>query len=143
MKKIEKTISLLSPLVLALVLLAVKTTAGIQHSGATFSVVQFFFLDNLEFSITIGLLVVQSAIAFIIFVSENQQRLSGKWDVRLVPNNWKGKESPGIIGHGRMYLAKSPYGDKDFAGYLHVTFLNQENTALHKGIYEIRLALQK
>lgn len=140
---IRKTLLLISPLFLAMILLFVKTTVGILNQGKNFNILQFYFADNLEFSMAIGLILIEFVIALITFNSETQQKLSGKWEVRFVPVNWKGQTDPRVIGKGSMYLAKSPYSPANFVGYLHVTYFNESNAPIMKGIYEIRISLRR
>lgn len=141
--RIRKTLLLVSPLFLATILLFVKTTVGILNQGKSFDVLRFYFADNLEFSMAIGLILTEFAIALIIFSSETQQKLSGKWEVRFVPANWKGQTDPRVMGRGNMYLAKSPYSHTNFVGYMHVTYWDGTNTLLSKGFYEVRIGLRR
>lgn len=131
------------PLVLALslVLFRVWTEVG---AGTRFDAYHFFVVENLEFSITVVIVVIESLVAFVLLMLEAQRKLAGRWEVQFVPCNWKGKrDAVPLRGEGRMYLARSHYSESDFVGYMHVRYWGPQRRVVHRGIYQMHLDLHR
>jgi hypothetical protein len=136
----SKKILVIAPILVALVLLMIKIVDTAKNQGSSFDIYAYFE-DNLDFTITIGIIVLQAFFSGLSDFLELKDPIPGKWDVEIIPTVWKGQSDAKVIGKGSMLLSKAPYSEKRYVGYLQLVYKNSQNTEIIRGLYEITFTL--
>jgi len=132
---------LAAPLAVAVLLFFAVSALALRDQGKNFDPLRFYLVDKREFLMTIGIIAVEFAVKF---YAETRPDLSGRWNVRYFPANWKGRTGPkiiGIIGKGEAYLSRSS-DSAEFTGLMYLVYKNSGDIVLHKGVYDITFSLQ-
>lgn len=139
--KTSKKLLVIIPIITAIFLLTIEMVNTARAQGNSFNALDYFE-KNLDFTITLGIIVLQAVFSGISDFLDQKDAIPGKWDVELIPTLWKGQSNAMVIGKGTMLLSKSPYSDRRYVGYLQVSYKNQKNAEIIRGLYEITFTLK-
>ena len=134
--KISTIILLFFPFLAAILLFFVKLVNAVQNQGAAFNFYTFIE-QNFDLTIAVGLIILQTILTGYTYFVESQDPIPGKWDVEIIPSIWKGQSDVKVLGKGSMLLSKAPYNTKRYVGYLQLTYKNETNEEIIRGLYEI------